>query len=704
MAPRKSSRQSKVAGTTTSDLPRELLTEAAYDDYSAQSAKIAEAYDELRQQAEALSEARIAAEKEQQRYQQLFDFAPDGNFVTNLDGIIKMANHAAAVMLGVEIRFVTGKPLAIFISPEQRLFFRTQLHRIKNAGAPERWETRLHPREAPEIDVMISVVRSFSPLAEDSCELLWQIQDLTEVKEQEKAEREKYFRATFEQSPLGMGHLDREGKWLQVNPKLCQLFGYSGDELERLSILDLTVAEERQLTTQLLEEIVAGEHEILESETRYLHRSGEIIWAHIHMTAVRAPSEEFLYSIIVLEDITERKRIEAAESEQRLITTTLRETALLLTSSLDFSEVTDQILLNIGRVVPHDAASFLLIQGESAYVVRARGYGRLGASLQAELEDFHISITESDRIEQMLRTHKPVVVPYWEEHGSWDQVPGMMAMQSLVAVPILNEDEVIGFLKLHSRTSNFFTEEHAALLQVFASEAAIAIRNAQAYEQAQTLAVLNERHRLARELHDAVTQTLFSVNVIADSLPRLWKDMPDPIQTQLQHLQMLSRGALAEMRTLLLELRPEYLSNIVLETQLQQLLDAVKVRKRMNAKLVAQVEAPIPPPVRIAFYRITQEALNNVIKHAHATEVQVTLTARQECTQLVVQDNGIGFEYKESLPGFGLHTMSERAKDIDARLEVETLPKAGTRIRVTWEDVPEDRRDDPNANDSRLDC
>jgi PAS domain S-box-containing protein len=647
------------------------------------------AEDELRQQADALVEAQFAAEVDKQRYQMLFDLAPDGYVVTNLYGTIKMVNRAAAKMLGFRPAHQIRQPLAILIAPDQRTFFRSQLNRLRTIGSVERWETCLRPRTMPDLDVMVSVVRSFSPHAEEE-ELLWQLQDLTEFKRRKRDEREQYSRATFEQSTLGMAHIGSKGEWLTVNKALCEIFGYHAEELRHISCFTLVAPDDREDVIARFKQLIIGERNYVEWERRFLHKSGRIIWTRVNVTAIRTPTGKFLYMVAVIQDISERRRIEAAEHEQRQLAETLRDTALLLTSSLDFSEVTGHILQNIGRVVPHDAASLLMLRDKDAYVVRARGLGISGESLEAGLEEFHIAISESDRIEQMLRTKNPVMLPRWEDHDSWDQVPGMGKMRSLVAAPIMDQGTVVGFLKLHSRTPGFFTTEHAKLLEVFAAQASIAIQNARAFEQAQTLAVLSERHRLARELHDAVSQTLFTANMIAESLPRLWTTIPSPVCVQLNELQMLTRAALAEMRTLLLELRPEYLANIDLEAQLQQLLDALKVRKRVTASLNIQVDYPIPASVRVAFYRIAQEALNNIIKHARATEVGVTLCAQQNYVQLIVEDNGIGFDPEAKHSGFGLGTMQERAQEIGSEVEVSKLSPSGTRIRVTWGAEEED--------------
>jgi PAS domain S-box-containing protein len=862
---RNSTKHSKKVDTADAPAVLEPPTKSAEAEVPVESAVLLQVNNELREQADALSEARLLAELEQERYQQLFDFAPDGYLVTDLYGTIRMASRAAAALLGVETRFVIGKPLMIYVTPELRMHFRTQLQHIKSAGAPARWETRIQPRHDSEIDVAISVVRFFSPFAQEPGELLWQIQDLTEVKQRERnthlqqaAVRNAFLLDFSDQLRLlteprailafaaksvakhlgadrvGYAEMDETGEFFTIEddwtekkmPSLAGRhrlddFGEAGDQLRvgQTVIIDdahkppyneakvaaafqaahmiasvaaplfkgtqfvsiffvhqrvprhwtadevLLVNNVAERTWQAVNQARA-EEALRESETKYrtLFNSMDegyilvdliydendspvdILYVDANPAAVRLTGTDLVckttrqldpnfeqhwfeifgrvaktgvgerhelsaspldhwYNVYVFkvgdlttrrvaaiyEDVTERKRMQLAEREQRLFAEALQSTALALTTSLNFSEVIDQILLNIGRVVPHDAAAFLLRQeDDSVYVARARGYGQTGASLSADVQDFHIAPGESDRIERMLRTHQPVLMSRWDEHGIWDDVPGMAVMQSLVAVPIMAHDEVIGFLKLHSRTPHFFIETHAKLLEVFAAQAAIAIQNARAYEQAQTLAVLNERHRLARELHDAVTQTLFSANMIAESLPRLWQKTPEPVQKQLQQLQLLTRGALAEMRTLLLELRPEYLTNMDLEVQIRQLVDALKVRKRLDVRVSIKIEMTIPPSTRIAFYRIAQEALNNVIKHAHATEVELTLKARSRCVQLIVQDNGMGFEYSTNLPGFGLHTMLERAKDIDALLDIKTAPQAGTRICVNWEGMTED--------------
>src|SRR5690606_6306783 len=173
-----------------------------------------------------------------------------------------------------------------------------------------------------------------------------------------------------------------------------------------------------------------------------------------------------------------------------------------------------------------------------------------------------------------------------------------------------------------------------------ADQAALAIENARLREQVQRSAVAAERNRLARDLHDAVTQTLFSTSLIADVLPRLWDRNQEEGKRRQAELRELTRGALAEMRTLLLELRPAALTEAKLADLLPQLAEAVTGRARLPVTVAVHGEAQLPLEVKLAFYRIAQEALNNVAKHSQAAQAAVELRREASGTTLLIQDNG----------------------------------------------------------------
>ncbi len=200
-------------------------------------------------------------------------------------------------------------------------------------------------------------------------------------------------------------------------------------------------------------------------------------------------------------------------------------------------------------------------------------------------------------------------------------------------------------------------------------------------------AVSAERTRLARELHDAVTQTLFSATLIADVLPELWDKNSAEGYRRLEELRQLTRGALAEMRTLLVELRPNALTEIPLPTLLRQFTEALSGRTRINIQLDCGGDRKLPANVQISFYRIAQEALNNVVKHAKATQAVVTLQV-DGVVRMSIADNGVGFDPTTiTADHLGLKIMRERAEAIGAKFNLYSDPGEGTQISVVWQAV-----------------
>ena len=209
------------------------------------------------------------------------------------------------------------------------------------------------------------------------------------------------------------------------------------------------------------------------------------------------------------------------------------------------------------------------------------------------------------------------------------------------------------------------------------------------------LAAANERQRLARDLHDAVSQTLFSVSLIAEVLPRVFERDPAQGRERLDELRQLTRGALAEMRILLLELRPATIAESNLRDLLRQLSEAIVGRWRIPVELRLDTDREIPPEVAVAMYRIAQEALNNVAKHSHAEQATLSLrdcrTDGRDVLELVVRDDGVGFDPDDAQTGrLGLTIMRERAESVGAELEIRSARGSGTLVRVLWHPSSED--------------
>ena len=272
-------------------------------------------------------------------------------------------------------------------------------------------------------------------------------------------------------------------------------------------------------------------------------------------------------------------------------------------------------------------------------------------------------------------------------------------IESAALAPLTVKDQVAGTLVLiKEHGKGGFDQSDLDLLVAFADQAAIAIENARLYEEAHQVAASQERSRLARDLHDAVTQTLFSASLIAEVLPGLWENDPAEGRQLLGELRQLTRGALAEMRTLLLELRPAALVEANLGDLLRQLAESVSGRSGIPVA-VSLEGCPVPDlpdDVHVALYRIAQEALNNVVKHAQAHRVEITLCcspAREEGkpgtnvrVALRISDDGRGFDPATVSPDhLGLGIIRERAQAIDAQLRVESGTGTGTIVEVMWQ-------------------
>jgi GAF domain-containing protein len=262
-------------------------------------------------------------------------------------------------------------------------------------------------------------------------------------------------------------------------------------------------------------------------------------------------------------------------------------------------------------------------------------------------------------------------------------------IRTALAAPIIVAGEPFGIFSLAFCTEHMLSPGEQRLTHALAQRAGLAVHNARLFEQARHAATVEERQRLARELHDAVTQTLFSSSLIAEVLPRLLARSPDQAMERLDELRRLTRGALAEMRALLVELRPHALVETPFAQLLSQLALSMSVRGTVQIDVQTVTdEGPLPPEVQIGLYRITQEALNNVVKHAAATRAQVRFRRHAAGAELRIRDDGRGFDIHRAAPGhLGLSIMRERARDISARLQVRSRIGSGTRIDVHWNEA-----------------
>jgi signal transduction histidine kinase len=332
--------------------------------------------------------------------------------------------------------------------------------------------------------------------------------------------------------------------------------------------------------------------------------------------------------------------------------------------------------------IPDGSGGFrrFLVAGMSDELIAAMGplprtHGMLGAMLTAEGAYLSRDIHEDPRF-----------------RGWWPK--GHPDMRSFLGVPIVARGEVIGAFYLTEKAdSECFDEADRELIELLAAHAAIAITNARLYERSRELSILSERNRLALELHDAVTQKLFSLNLAAESAATLLARDAEAARTQLERVRSLSREALDELRSLILGLRPADLEHDGLEGALRKEVAMVSRVHGIEVKLSAR-SVPEPDTARDAqVLRIANEAVHNAVRHAAASHVTVELRGDGDMLlALEVSDDGHGFD-----PGdpelrsrhLGLTSMEERAAELGGRLAISSAPGSGTTVRL---ELPHDGR------------
>ncbi len=372
-------------------------------------------------------------------------------------------------------------------------------------------------------------------------------------------------------------------------------------------------------------------------------------------------------------EVDDRIRSQAEERQQRTYAETLRDTAAAMSQTFDLESVTEQALGGVERLVSNDLAAILLASAEGTLELSRHlaGFGYLDHDIGDGADT--PALAELTIVERLSDERGPVIVN--DPQRSLGPAACVLGARMRVA------DQLVGYLIVESATPGFFTADHAERLGAVADQAGAVLSNARLAQRVSELAAAEERQRLARDLHDAVNQSLWTAALSAESL--LNDVEPDSdLHGRIDRLRQLTRGALSEMRELLLELRPSELAEVELRNLIEHLLNALEGRRRLDVTVELQ-RVQLEPAINIALYRIAQQALGNMAQHSNASALDVRLNAGPPVV-LRIADNGDGFD-EECVPSghLGLQIMRERAEAIGAELVIETSPTDGTTVTVT---------------------
>jgi len=360
----------------------------------------------------------------------------------------------------------------------------------------------------------------------------------------------------------------------------------------------------------------------------------------------------------------------------------MSEVSRQITSVLDAEVVIHTVVRLIHEAFDYYHVAIATIEGDEA--VYRVGAGKLWDDPGFRFRPSRLKVGKEGLTGWVAANGKPLLVSDVSKDSRYIRMSDSKTRSELV-VPIMSKGIVMGVMDIQSTQLDAFDENDLLMVQSLADQTAVAIENARLYKQAQHAAVLEERQRLARDLHDSVTQSMYGVTLYAEAASRHLAE-GDNIKTAeyLAQLQETAREALSEMRMLIYELLPSVLQEQGLVGALEMRLEAVEARAGLAVSFVDNVYGRVPPALEGMVYRIAQEALNNVLKHAHATKLNVLLEYDNNRFVLEVVDNGNGFDVDavERSGGLGLKGMRERAAQINASLKLTSVVGSGTTIRL----------------------
>jgi signal transduction histidine kinase len=360
----------------------------------------------------------------------------------------------------------------------------------------------------------------------------------------------------------------------------------------------------------------------------------------------------------------------------------LTEVSQQITSILEIDDLLTRIVRLIQRTFGYYHVGIGLIEEDE--VVYRVGAGKLWDDPNFQFKPGRLKVGSEGLTGWVAYTGQVAFVPDVKQDSRYVWMQGSLT-QSELTVPITIKGQTIGVLDTQSEQLNGFDQTDVVMLQALANQAGIAIENVRLHEQAKQVAILEERQRLARDLHDSVTQALYGINLYAQAaIGHLDLEQFDHVRQHLDDIQNTAQESLTDIRLLIYELRPPILEGEGLVAALQNRLYSVENRAELKSNLKSNLKERLPLSVEEGLYRIALEALNNTIKHARATKVEINILKEQGTVTLEVSDDGKGFNPATVCQEgcLGILSMQERASVQDWNFSLDSSPGTGTCIRV----------------------
>lgn len=509
-------------------------------------------------------------------------------------------------------------------------------------------------------------------------------------------ESEEKFREIVEYANVGFT-IVQDVRFQFVNPHYANMHGYTVEEMLHTEFMGYCAPEERERIVDFHTRRMRGEDIPTRYETAVMHKDGGRVYVDVSVGFIQYAGRPATF--VFLRDITKQRQAQDAlqvayQTLERRVEERTRELAAInavsavVSRSLDLREIASDALDKTLEVVGMDLGVAYRLGGNvdepaEHLVLNTIAYRNISAELARGVDPLPL---QGSFVEKAAAAGQPVVWSVADYPvGPRKQALEREGVHAGVSVPLLAKGKLVGAIVLGTRGARSFAAEELSLLAAIGQQVGMAVENARLYEQAEQTAAFAERSRLARELHDSVTQSLYSVTMYAEAAARLLATGDTSTAADyLRELRDTAQEALREMRLLIFELRPQALEKGGLAAAIQARLETVEERAGVKTEL--QVEGVENPPftVQQELYHIAREALNNVLKHAHAQHVRVCLRFQAGATSLEVRDDGVGFEpvTVRARGGMGLPGMEERAQRLGGALQVESMPGEGTTIAL----------------------
>jgi PAS domain S-box-containing protein len=632
----------------------------------------------------------VAPHSAEETFRHAFEYAAFGMALVGTNGCFLQVNQSACEMFGYPAEELITKTFQELTYPDDLEVGVEMLHDFLAGRRDYGWLEKRYIRKDGKVIWALLSTSMVRDLEGEPLYVVSQIQDISERKEAEAAlaEREAQYRSIFESTLDGLIISELDGTIVEVNPAFCSMHGYTCQEL---------VGQHSTLFIHPDDHLLFGEHlqtvrvgQAFQCRVVDLRKDGTPFHVEVHGTPFVYRGKPHILGVVrdVTAQVEAERLLEGRVAARTRELSALYDVTAVASASLDLKTVMQQSLDRVLEVMGCRMGGIHLVN-EAQDEVKLALWRNIPDEIVAEIRALPVGRGIIGRI---IAQGVPLIVP--EMASAPDAVPAakrLVGRQGYVGAPMRAKGKVVGVLSVIGAPRRQFSAEEVALLASIADQIGVAVENARLFQRAEQLAVMEERQRLARELHDSVTQAVYSANLLTETARRAVSSQNlEQVHGYLDELGAITQQALKEMRLLIYELRPPALEQEGLVGALQRRIDAVEGRAGIQARLLVEGKIEVEEPVEEALYRIAQEALNNALKHAAAEAVTVRVHTGQDIVRMSVVDDGRGFdpEIASQQGGMGLTTMRERAERVGGKLTVLSSPGQGTTVQIAVQASP----------------